>query len=122
MASVGRQLERVAVDVDVVTAFVVPVRDLRGRIAQRLPDPLLDFSHGGALRDGAKDRPHSRASRQRGPQQTGEEEEAHRREGRDQSDRHDDVPHARERRDDEPHAQQHEAQRAGEVDRAQDAA
>jgi len=47
---VGRQLEAIAVDVDVVSAFLVPVRDLRGFVAQRLSQAFLHLARAGALR------------------------------------------------------------------------
>jgi hypothetical protein len=67
---VGRQLESVAVDVDVVPAFVVPVGDLGRRIPQGAPKSLLHVARRGALRDIPKDRIDARATRDRCAQQS----------------------------------------------------
>ena len=118
---VGWQLEAVAVDVDVVPAFLVPIRDLRRVVAQRLSQALLHFARAGPLGYRAEDRAQPGASRNRRAEQAAEEEERHCRKRHDQRDAHDCGAVAGERRHDEADREQDHTQTAGEVDGTKDA-
>ena len=120
-ASVLRKIEAVAFDVDVVLVLLVPVRDHRRLVAQGAPQTLLNLAGACTFGDGAEDRTDSGAACDRGPEQAGEEDERHGREGRDQGDADDGRSDSGERRDDEPDRQQHDAEASEEVDRPEDA-
>ena len=102
-----------------MAAFVIPVCDRHGWVAQRRAQPCLHFAGARALGDGVEDRSDAGAAGKRRAEQAGEEKERHGREGHDQRDADDRVADAGEGRDDEADREQQHAQPAGEVHRAQ---
>ena len=121
-ACVDGQLEALAVDVDVVPALLVPVRDFGGLVAERLPQSVLHLARARALGDRAEDGVQPGASRDRRAEQSREEEERYRRERHDERDAHQGATEAGERRHDEADRQQNDTDAGGEVDGPQDAA
>ena len=120
IARIGRKLEAVAIDVDVVLSFLVPVRDLRRLVAQRLSETLLHLARAGPFGYPAEDGAQAGATRHRRAEEPCEEEERNCRERHDQRDAHDCAAEVGERRHDEPDRKQDDAQAAGEVDKPKD--
>ena len=89
IARIGWKLEAVAIDVDVVLTFLVPVRELRRLVAQRLSETLLHLARAGPFGYAAEDRAQPRPPRHRRAEEPCEEEERNCRERDDQRDAHD---------------------------------
>ena len=121
VSGVRGQFEVLPFDVYVVTTLVVPVRDLRGSVTQRLAEPFLNLSRARALGHGRENRADSCGAGDRRAEESGEEEERDCGERCDQGDDDDRVRDPRERREDEADREEQHTEPAGEIDGAQDA-